>query len=238
MGIGYAFMPLPLSIKDLKGERPSMTHKSIRLKRKHGMMKNRCFYGIYLIFIWLIFIWLMCPFHAFSGEGMPNENHMQWATTVSNLTDALSHVADFSMTRDRGGLEGFPFLEGGLTEKQKYLFRSKKPISKNADGSSIYLRFSLMVLTYQKKAHAKTAYGALFKECHPDTGLTYAWDAVVLADKRLMWLHAPCLLSEANWLKLSKRLEEDPLLAEAATGRIFECRCGSGCRDHRYPSLR
>lgn len=64
---------------------------------------------------------------------------------------------------------------------------------------------------------------------HPDMGLSYEWDHMVLKKDQLYHLHAGCVFSEENFSQMRRNLEEMIGMDVRATGLI--CRCGGGCSD-------
>jgi hypothetical protein len=111
-------------------------------------------------------------------------------------------------------------IEGAST---LHRFKSEKPV---ADRT--YLRFSVTVTSYGRPETAETAFDSLLEEADPDTGLSYAWDTVLLSDERVVHLWAPCLFSRENFGILEGNLASATIGKSASTS--IRCSCGGGCK--------
>jgi hypothetical protein len=89
------------------------------------------------------------------------------------------------------------------------------------DGS-----FFLEVTVYPRPEAAESAFKALVAKADHNTGLSYAWDHVVLDGSRVLHLEAPCLLTSERFGALSRRLDA---ILHAGAGQTLHCVCGGGC---------
>ncbi len=113
----------------------------------------------------------------------------------------------------------------------RYRFKSTEPYSETAAGK-VYLRLQLTTSEHGDVAAAEAAFDELLASADPDTGLSYAWDDLLLSGAVLYHLHAPCLFSEENFQRLVSRLEAAvQRQGQARSPRAFACRCGGGCRE-------
>ncbi|MEN8164054.1 MAG: hypothetical protein ABFS37_07990 [Acidobacteriota bacterium] len=106
------------------------------------------------------------------------------------------------------------------------LFVSSEPIEESSAGG-IFLRASLTTRTFDQPALASEAFAEQADDADPDTGLTYAWDLVLLDETRIHHLHADCLFSEEAFDAMSANLLE---VVIPTSGSVIRCRCGGGCR--------
>ncbi len=105
------------------------------------------------------------------------------------------------------------------------LFVSSDPIE-NSGTRNVFLRASLETRTFDRPAQASEAFAEQAHDAHPDTGLTYAWDLLVLDGARLHHLHAPCLFSGESFDIMSANLLE---MISPTSRQVLRCRCGGGC---------
>ncbi len=117
----------------------------------------------------------------------------------------------------------------------RYDFVSIKPLKKTARGA-VYLKADLTVTSYRSSEAATQALRNIREKAHPDMGLSYAWDYLLLQDKRLYHLHSGCVISEENFDimvdNLRKHIFQEGDVAHAA----IRCRCGGGCRNPQESS--
>ena len=124
----------------------------------------------------------------------------------------------------------YSFLYNTLIACKTTHFKSIEPIN-NTNNNKTFKRFKFSVFEYMNKEIAEINYHSLLSGSHPDMGLTYSWDLVILIDSKLYWLNADCLFSNDNWeilknafiASVNKNIDENTLLT------YFSCRCGSGC---------
>ncbi len=107
----------------------------------------------------------------------------------------------------------------------RVLFVSNEPIESSGTGA-VFLRASLETRTFDRPAHASETFSKRALDAHPDTGLTYAWDLLVLDGNQLHHLHAPCIFSEESFDIMSANLLE---MISPTSGSVLRCRCGGGC---------
>ena len=93
------------------------------------------------------------------------------------------------------------------------------------------LHLELSVSEYPAPCGAEEAFEATLAAADPDTGLTYAWDLLLLAEQRLARLHAECRWSEANFERIAGVVEERLAEQRWRVARKVLCRCGGGCRE-------
>jgi len=106
------------------------------------------------------------------------------------------------------------------------LFVSREPL-KNSGVQAVFLRASLETRTFDQPAQAAEAFATQAHGAHPDTGLTYAWDLLVLDGAQLHHLHSPCLYSEEFFSMMSANLLK---MISPTPSQVLRCRCGGGCR--------
>ena len=111
-------------------------------------------------------------------------------------------------------------------ETTQTLFVSNKPIQ-NSPAGNVFLRASLTTRIFDTSTVAAEAFAEQVHGADPDTGLTYAWDLVLLDDTRIHHLHADCLFSEEAFDTMSANLYR---VISGDTPRALRCRCGGGCR--------
>ncbi len=87
--------------------------------------------------------------------------------------------------------------------------------------------FGLLTMAALILIPAAEALHTQIERAHPDMGLTYAWDLVVLDGVRLHHLHAPCLFSEDSFDLMSANLLK---MINSPSDSVLRCRCGGGCR--------
>ena len=93
----------------------------------------------------------------------------------------------------------------------------------------VYLRARFTTMEYADTASAAEAFEEMAAEAHPDTGLSYAWDLVILNGRRLHHLHGDCTLSGAVFERMGENLRQLLRDAGAESFNVLECRCGGGC---------
>ena len=164
---------------------------------------------------------------------------------LAMLLISISHIA-VAETTDGAKVDYSVILEGlpwefkhtstPLGEKPekaetsiRYDFVSIKPLKKTSRGA-VYLKADLTVTSYSSSEAAAQALRNIQGKAHPDMGLSYAWDYLLLQEKRLYHLHSGCVISEENFdimvHNLRKHIFQEGDVAHAA----LRCRCGGGCR--------
>ncbi len=125
-----------------------------------------------------------------------------------------------------------PASEGddGPAPITRYRFQSTTPNTRTAPGD-VYLRAELTALKHGDASSAEAAFDDLLAGADPDTGLSYAWDQLLLSDALIYRLHAECTFSEENFQRMAERLERAVRLRIGADLRVAGCRCGGGCRE-------
>ncbi len=108
-----------------------------------------------------------------------------------------------------------------------WAFQSTRPVSKDARGKT-WLRFHLERRDFADPVAARAAFQQLAANADPNTGLSYAWDYVLLDGPSTWHLSAPCLYSRANVEILEKNLAAE-VLGSRPPAATLRCTCGSGC---------
>lgn len=111
-------------------------------------------------------------------------------------------------------------------DSTRTIFTSTEPIE-GSGATAVFLKASLRTTLFDKPSMATEAFSEQVHRAHPDTGLTYAWDLVLLDGPRLHHLHADCLFSEEAFDTMSANLCG---IVNADDFRALRCRCGGGCR--------
>ncbi len=129
-------------------------------------------------------------------------------------------------------VQGLPWNFSVSTEQSdagkttRTLFVSNEPIE-NSGAGAVYLRASVETRTFDRPEQAAEAFAKQALDAQPDTGLTYAWDLLVLDGNQLHNSHAPCLFSEESFDMMSANLLK---MISAPSDSVLRCRCGGGCR--------
>ncbi len=115
--------------------------------------------------------------------------------------------------------------ESDLGRTIRYDYVSVEPVD-GSQTTKTFLRASLVLTSFPMADLAASAFADVAESAHPDTGLSYAWDYLVLDGSRILDLHAECLFSEEEFTVISGNLTEwvgdDP-------DQVIRCRCGDGC---------
>ncbi len=112
----------------------------------------------------------------------------------------------------------------------RYRFKSTAPIERTAAGA-VYLRAELTALEHANAGSAEAAFEELLAGADPDTGLSYAWDQLLLSGALVFRRHAGCTFSEESFRRVAERLEGAVQRLTEADLRVAACRCGGGCRE-------
>lgn len=159
--------------------------------------------------------------------------------TVASSGEASSASAALVEATDYSGVVGnLPW--GFVVSRQKhtpeseqlqhirYDFKSVHPIRKTVK-KRVYLKAWLELTRFESTQAANAEMRQWQARAHPDMGLSYEWDYMILKKDQLYHLHAGCVFSEENFSQMSRNLEEMIGMDVRATG--LTCRCGGGCSD-------
>ena len=115
--------------------------------------------------------------------------------------------------------------ESDLGRTIRYDYVSVEPVD-GSQTAKTFLRASVVLTSFPTADLAASAFADVAESAHPDTGLSYAWDYLVLDEPRILDLHAECLFSEEEFTVICGNLTEwvgdDP-------DQVIRCRCGDGC---------
>ena len=118
----------------------------------------------------------------------------------------------------------------GSTQSQRVSFRSRKPIKKTNSGG-IYLRGTLTSHRFNNADAARDHFQKQVTSAHPDMGLSYAWDYLVLTRNHIHHLYGECTISDSHFQQMIKNLDRILTSSGQMKNRTLLCRCGSGCRE-------
>lgn len=150
--------------------------------------------------------------HTQDGSWALDAQRSAGAVPLASIPEAMTHSLAWPFSHSVQ-------IEGAT---KVHRFKSDKPV---AEGT--YLRFAVSVTDYERHESAESEFIALFEEADPDTGLSYAWDTVLLLDRSVAHLSAPCLFSRENFEILEKNFES---AFGNPTSRSVRCTCGRGCK--------
>ena len=111
----------------------------------------------------------------------------------------------------------------------RYQFVSTEPLARTAQQYT-YLRVALTVTSYVSQERAVEDFKLIGEQAHPDMGLSYAWDYLLLDDRTLYHLHTGCSMSRDNFDIIVSNLWRAVLPEGDNEPRALRCRCGGGCR--------
>ena len=118
----------------------------------------------------------------------------------------------------------------------RYEFVSESPVRETGRGK-IFLKADLRYTHYGDKQKALAAMQEIQSLAHPDMGLSYEWDYLILNTDSIYHLHASCVFSEDLFNKMASNLDERVAASGNKHSSTIHCRCGGGCRqpdlDHR-----
>lgn len=152
---------------------------------------------------------------------------------ASSVNAARSEATDYS-----GVVDNLPW--GFVVNRQKqtseskqlqhirYDFKSVHPMRKTVK-KRVYLKAWLELTRFESTQAANTEMRQWQARAHPDMGLSYEWDHMVINKDQLYHLHAGCVFSEENFSQMRRNLEKMIGMDVRATG--LTCRCGGGCSD-------
>jgi len=153
---------------------------------------------------------------------------------VQRIVAGLPWRFDVSTTRHQGADHLADGKEPVATARITHQFVSAKPYRSTAQGL-LFLRAGLTQEQFDTPVNAEQAFQGVAAEAHPDMGLSYAWDHLILSDHSLLHLHASCAFSESHFLQMVGELEKLVGPGEAGTTRALQCRCGGGCKALAMP---
>jgi hypothetical protein len=122
----------------------------------------------------------------------------------------------------------------GWDQRISYQFTSAQPYRATAQGP-LFLRAELTLDRFDNSQDAEQAFQSLSGEAHPDMGLSYAWDHVLLSGHTLFHLHAGCAFSEEHFQHMVTALGTLAEPSQQRNARNLRCRCGGGCREITLP---
>lgn len=118
----------------------------------------------------------------------------------------------------------------------RYEYVSESPVRETGQGK-IFLKADLRYTRYKDKQKALAAMQEIQSLAHPDMGLSYEWDYLILNTDSLYHLHASCAFSEDLFNRMASNLDERLTATGNKHSSTIHCRCGGGCRqphlDHR-----
>ncbi len=118
----------------------------------------------------------------------------------------------------------------------RYEYVSEDPV-RQTDSGEIFLKADLRYTQYKDKQKALAAMQEIQSLAHPDMGLSYEWDYLILSTDSIYHLHASCVFSEDLFNKMASNLDERIAASGNEYASTIHCRCGGGCRqpdlDHR-----
>lgn len=164
------------------------------------------------------------------------------ATTVAKDTHHLADIAkdlpqDFLVTetnaRSDDELEKQPGNQDILSSI-RYDFVSEDPVRETSRGG-VFLKADLESTQYRDNQKALEAMQEIQRLAHPDMGLSYEWDYLILNDDSIYHLHASCVFSEDWFNKMANNLDERVALSGNKHASRIYCRCGGGCRQPGGP---
>ena len=118
--------------------------------------------------------------------------------------------------------------ERSVKESSRYEFVSREPIKK-PPGGGLYLKADVTVTVYAEKSGALDAWKILISKAHPDMGLSYAWDHLILKEQSIYHLHAACTFSEENMDVMTFNFRSIVVPDQHNVAPTIHCRCGGGC---------
>ncbi len=124
----------------------------------------------------------------------------------------------FTLTREDSAVGG----SGAVT------FRYES-VSTDMGSGGIRLRAILSARRFADPETARRTFVEIQASAHPDMGLSYAWDFVILRQPYLYRLHAGCVFSSKAFEKMAVRLKAAIGSADGAPTPVLFCRCGGGC---------
>ncbi len=111
----------------------------------------------------------------------------------------------------------------------RYDYVSEYPVRETGRGE-IFLKADLRYTRYKDKQKALAAMEEIQSLAHPDMGLSYEWDYLILNTHSIYHLHASCVFSEDLFNKMASNLDERVTASGNKHSSTIHCRCGGGCR--------
>lgn len=152
-----------------------------------------------------------------------------WLTDLMSSLPVKFLVTEHNLTGAELELQPMTRGAGSIT---RYKYVSQSPIQETT-GGRIFLKAEMLHIQYKDVQKASAAMLETKIRAHPDMGLSYAWDYLLLNKDSIYHLHASCLFSK-DWFEqmtsaLNKHLSSS---GEVPAMSIF-CRCGGGCGGRR-----
>jgi hypothetical protein len=175
------------------------------------------------LYVFLLVVSGLFPFAGLAGDAAETE--------PTPVLDPVQIVEGLPWTFEIGTIDasGEHDTSAAGVGSIRYDFTSTEPYNKTAQGKR-FLRAELEITRYDSREVADAAYRRLLADAHPDMGLSYAWDRVILAAGALFHLHAGCTFSESSFGQMAGRLDALVRQPDDGAGDAFFCRCGGGCR--------
>jgi len=93
----------------------------------------------------------------------------------------------------------------------------------------VQLKMFLESSSYNSREATTDAFLQISNKAHPDMGITYGWDLILIQETRIYHLHADCTLSESNFMVMARALELIVSPSNNQKEPSLLCRCGGGC---------
>ena len=90
------------------------------------------------------------------------------------------------------------------------------------------VKMFLEVSTHENHTAAGESFSQVQQKAHPDMGLSYGWDLVLVRDRLIYHLHADCTLAEHHFMSMVESLIR--ILPDTTSPKTLFCRCGGGCK--------
>ena len=103
-------------------------------------------------------------------------------------------------------------------------YRSKAPYK-----GRTHIRLNLVACDYSNESAAQASLQHFLTRRDPDAGHSYEWEAVFVARSSVFRLIAGCLISRANFDRMSHDLAATLDSNIGAVSAATRCRCGGGC---------
>ena len=159
------------------------------------------------------------------------------ATTVAMDMYQLSDIANglpqnFLVTETNARPDDEPEKQPAnqdILSSIRYDFVSEDPVRETSSGG-VFPRADLESTRYKDNQKALEAMLEIQRLAHPDMGLSYEWDYLILNNDSIYHLHASCVLSEDWFNKIASNLDERVALSANKHSSGIYCRCGGGCK--------
>jgi len=154
---------------------------------------------------------------------------LPWTLELEGITtehDALPEVLHGSRATEPRSESDEACGEG--LERTICRLRSRESVTRTENGG-VPLRLEITISDFPASRCAATTLETTLAAASPDTGLSYAWDLLLLEGPRLVRLHAECTWSEEWFGTLARELELRLEKGGRKVARKVLCRCGGGC---------